>query len=489
VGSKKNILIILTDQQRKDSLGCYGNPVCETPNLDRLAAEGIRFERNYVANPICMPNRLSLFTGKNIRGHGLWTNGLLIPECQTLPGYFKDHGYQTANIGKIHFTPYGGEGGNFESTHFWRNQKNDFEWNGPYWGFEHVELTLGHTEPLAHYGKWFHENGGDNEMMKIQPVLGAMQSGTTNIPERLHDSSFVAERASHFLKNGRDPEKPFFMVASFPDPHHPFNPPAETAAKYQPDKVVMPVGDKEDLASRPEHYHQHLQGAWSRAGITPAGHPEGVSESHTRELISHTYAMVDLIDQNIGKILATLESEGLKDDTIVIFTSDHGELLGDHGLWFKGPFFYEGLLNTPLIISCPDKFKPGVSNTLFSDIDLAPTLCDWAELPPLPYMNGKFQMPHLIDRETEIRDRCLVEYRNGNGENDCSSKALITKDFKYVKYQTGEEELTDLNQDPSEKTNLTTHDNYQKIKARLRIELLEEILQTEPKGPAQIAHA
>ncbi|MFW6303917.1 MAG: sulfatase-like hydrolase/transferase, partial [Candidatus Sumerlaeota bacterium] len=154
----KNILLITTDQQRKDSLGCYGNSVTATPNLDRLAGRGVRYERNYVANQICMPNRLSLMTGQNIRSHGLWTNGLLLDERCTLAHHLADQGYDTASIGKIHFTPFGGEAENRESIPWWYEHPEAVDWHGPYWGFKYVELALGHTSPVAHYGEWFYRN-------------------------------------------------------------------------------------------------------------------------------------------------------------------------------------------------------------------------------------------------------------------------------------------------------------------------------------------
>jgi arylsulfatase A-like enzyme len=220
----------------------------------------------------------------------------------------------------------------------------------------------------------------------------------------------------------------------------------------------------------------------------PASRPDGLSEEHTRELISHTYAMIDLIDRSIGRILEALDAEGLTDDTVVVFTSDHGELLGDHGLWFKGPFYYEGLVNTPLIISCPPLLAPGTSDALISTIDLAPTLCDLAELPAMPFINGVSQMPVLLGRGTGVRDRCLVEYRNGYRERDCSSKALIARDLKYVRYQIGEEELTDLARDPLETTNVADHPDYRQVKEELRVAMLDEVLSTEPRGPEQLVH-
>lgn len=478
---RPNFLVVLCDQLRKDSLGCYGNPVCRTPNLDRLAESGTRFTRNYVANQICMPNRLSIFTGQNIRNHGLWTNGLLLEERRTLPAWLAGHGYRTANIGKIHFTPYGGSGGNAESYDAWESGRVNAAWTGPYWGFEHVELTL------AHYGEWFRGRGGTDEMLERHAVEAGGDSGVRSIPPELHDANFVAERSIEYLRNAQQAEAPFFLVASFPDPHHPFDPPEEVAQGYDPAEVVMPAGGAEDLATRPEHYLQHFRGAWGRSGLHKARHPEGVAEVVTRERIAHTYAMVDLIDRGFGRIVDFLKESALADNTVVIFTSDHGELLGDHGLWYKGPFYYEGLISTPLLLAGPGVGAGRVSGELFSALDIAPTVCDLAGVPQLPFVDGISQRPHLEDPGCRVRDACLVEYRNGHGSKDVSSKCLVREDLKYVRYQTGEEELTDLAGDPQEGRNLAAEADRREQRDAMRAELIDAVLSSESKGPEQIA--
>ncbi len=485
----KNILLILTDQQRKDSLGCYGNTVTATPNLDRLAARGVRYERNYVANQICMPNRLSLMTGENIRSHGLWTNGLLLDERRTLAHHLADQGYDTASIGKIHFTPFGGDGGNRESMQFWREHPEETVWHGPYWGFDHVELALGHTSPLAHYGEWFYRNGGTDEMLERHPRTEGSQSGVRDLPSKLHDSAWVAERSLEYMNRNKNSDKPFFLVASFPDPHHPFDPPREVAAKYPPECALDPVGSPEDLATRPEHYRQQFEGAWGRWGVNDPKHPDGLDETHSKDRIALTYAMVDLIDQNVGKILDGLNEMGLADDTIVVFTSDHGELLGDHGLWAKGPFFYECLINTPLIIAAPDGAKGEVCDSLISALDLAPTLCDLAGAEGLPFANGVSQANTLHDPTTKNGDHCLVEYRNGYGENDVASVAYVTQHKKYIRYQNGDEEYTNLQADPEERRNLAADDKHEGECRELAEALLDAYLASQKKGPEQICHA
>ncbi len=491
---RPNVLVILTDQQRRDSLGCYGNTVCRTPNLDRLAAAGTRFDRNYVANPICMPNRLSLFTGQHIHNHGLWTNGLLITPRRTIADHFAHAGYQTASFGKIHFTPFGGEAGNRESQAFWRGENADTNWQGPYWGFEHVELTIGHTAPIAHYGQWFAEHGGTDQMLIRNKLSTHNDCVTRPIPPELHDSAFVADRVVQFLSgaegSGRDPSRPFLAVASFPDPHHPFDPPESIAADYPLDCALPPVGGAEDLATRPVHYRQHFEGRWHRGGVrTDGGRSEGTDEQHRRERTSLTYGMVHLIDRNVGLIMQALESRGLMENTVVVFTSDHGELLGDHGLWAKGPFFYEGLINTPLIMAGAATPKGVVSQALFSDVDLAPTLCELSGVEIPGSVDGLSQMPVVRGDKDAVRDSCLVEYRTGYGRRDNDAAVLVTRDEKYVRYTTGEEEFTDQVSDPQERTNLANQQSHTSRIAAARARLLDSVLTAAPHAGTQISHA
>jgi arylsulfatase A-like enzyme len=482
---RPNVLILLTDQQRRDSLSCYGNPIARTPNLDRLAEEGTRFDRAYVANPICMPNRLSLVTGMYPRNHGIWTNGLLVPPRPTVADWLGAAGYQSAWFGKVHFEPFGGHEGSAESGRRWQVRGDGFDWTGPYWGFDHVELVLGHYQALAHYGRWFRRRGGTEEMMRID-----RRRSVRDVPFDLHPSTFVAERTEAYLREMRDEDRPFLAVASFPDPHHPFDPPAELADAYDPQSMPDPIGGPEDLATRPEHYRQHFEGRWHRSGLRDeAAHPDGIDRADQRVRIARTAAMVEGIDRGVGRILAALEAEGLAEETLVFFTADHGELLGDHGLWMKGPFFYEGLVNVPLIARGPGVASGQLSASLASTIDIAPTICQAAGLDRPIDCNGVSLSPVLAEASARVRDACIVEYRNGYGQQDVCSKTLVTDRWKYTRYQTGQEELTDLVEDPSETRNVAGNEACRGQVERLRARLLDELLATEAQGPEQISHA
>lgn len=491
---QKNVVLILADQLRKDCLGMYGNPYVRTPNLDRLAASGIQFERSYVANPICCPNRMSLFTGCMPSNHGLWTNGLLgsCPE-KTIPSKLKAAGYQTANIGKIHFNPYSkeSEGLSFESEANWTKVPESDAYTEGYYGFDYVELTIGHTLARSHYYKWFLDNGGTDDMFDVE-LYGPAYSpdercGVRKMPARLSSTEFVGERSVNYLRNVRNPEQPFFLTVSFPDPHHPFTSCAEDYEEWKGRPVGIPIGTPDDLSTRPPHYARQHDGGWTRRGDVPLRHPGGVPKDIAEERIRHTYAMIERIDKNVGKVLDELERSGLAEDTIVIFASDHGELLGDHGLWLKGPFFYEGLINTPLLMRIPG-FEPRRSEQLVSTIDLAPTIYDLLGIEIPSFTDGLSQVPGLCDETIAVRDSCTIEYRNGYN-CDKNVNALVTTTYKFVQYETGEMEYTDLINDPRERTNHAGEVGWEVKTWQAAQKLLVEKLKNKSKGAIQYGHA
>lgn len=491
---QKNVVVILADQFRKDCIGAYGNPCVRTPNIDRLAAQGIRFERSYVANPICGPNRATWFSGMYPSNHGVYTNGLLKEDDgRTIMHELQNRGYETASIGKIHFNPYSIESRekSFESVGRWEQIPDEDGYTGGYFGFDYVELTVGHTLPKAHYYRWFKNNGGTDDMFSVtpyEPVYGLDDvCGVRGMPSRLSSSAFVGERSVNYLSSVRNKEKPFFLSVSFPDPHHPFASCYDDYKKWSSREVKMPAGTPEDLGRRPLHYRQQLDGCWSRKGVAGCKHAGGVPEDVTRERIRHTYAMIEAIDRNVGMVLDELERQKLMDDTIVVLAADHGELLGDHGLWLKGPFIYEGLINTPLLMHIPG-IRAGVSGELVSSVDIAPTLLDLLGYGIPAYTDGFSQVPHIKDRTVSVRDVCMVEYRNGY-DCDVNLNVLVGKGFKYAIYETGEQEYTDLINDPQERRNLWGEEAYSQAVSSAAKALLLEKMKAKSKGSVQYGHA
>ncbi|MGI5963826.1 MAG: sulfatase [Lawsonibacter sp.] len=532
---QKNVVFIMADQLRKDYVGCYGNPYVRTPNLDWIAQRGMRFDQCFVNNPICMPNRMSLFTGRYPHNHGMWTNGLMLPHSlPTLADQLGNHGYHTCSIGKLHFEPTdcGPQApmGSREDHRYWKQAGDDIDWYGPYWGFDHVELTVGHaTTPIAHYGKWFHQHGGTDDMAQAKKIGPFDCCGVTTMPEALHDSLFVGERSAAYIQEHAKEERPFFLLASFPDPHHPFNPPYETAMRYQDTPIKQPINEKDDLRTRPDHYRQQQKGIWHRAGLlkktpdmteqekaqvekniavisefmdekileglgllTRGGstpdklESDVVGERERDQRIRNTYAMVDLIDQGVGKILEALRQTGTLEDTILVFTSDHGELMGDHGMWLKGPFFYDGLINVPLLISVPG-MGSGSTKALTSSVDVYPTLCQLLGVQIPRSCDGVSQVPALAGGQP--RNSCIFEYRNGYFESDVNTMGYLDADYKFVQYQTGECELTDRKNDLEENVNLAADPANSALVEQYREKLLMAVLNTGNKYPDQISHA
>lgn len=489
-----NVILILADQLRKDCIGAYGNPYVHTPNIDRLAASSIQFDRSYVANPICCPNRMSIFTGCMPSNHGLWTNGLLgqHPE-RTMPSHLKRFGYQTANIGKIHFNPYSQESKelSLESEAAWTKVPKEDCFEDGYFGFDHVELTIGHTLAKSHYYKWFLEHGGTDDMFDVELYGPAYtpdeRCGVRKMPARLSSSAFVGDRAVHYLRHVREKDKPFFLSVSFPDPHHPFTSCFDDYQLWKDKPVKRPVGSSEDLATRPPHYERHFHGGWTRRGEIPCHHPGGVPKDVEEARIRHTYAMVDAIDRNIGRLLDELETSGLMEDTIIVFASDHGELLGDHGLWLKGPFFYEGLINTPLLMHIPGCGHRR-SQQMVSAVDLAPTLYELLNIEIPTYVDGISQAAAIADESVSCRDSCVIEYRNGYS-CDQNVNVLVTKAFKFVQYESGDMEYTDLAEDPEERVNAAGSTDWKGRVLDAAQQLLIQKLKNKSKGATQYGHA
>lgn len=532
---KKNLVLIMCDQLRKDFLGCYGNEYVNTPNIDSLAAHSTVFDHCYVNNPICMPSRMSIFTGLYPHNHNQWTNGNQLEHpLRTLADHLHDNGYHTGSIGKLHFqcTDCGKNAPHIsmEDHRLWEEKGDNIDWFGPYWGFEHVEFTSGHaTKPLAHYGKWYHEHGGKDEWAVAKPVEGFDACPVTTMPENLHDSMFVGERAAAYISEHANDDQPFFLTASFPDPHHPFNPPLETALRYKDVPVKMPVNEDDDLHTRPRHYHYHQYGVWHRAGLL---HPlpdmpeedkekcgkcadqiaqfmdekilqglgllthgdssgeeykPSVLSAHERDQrIRNTYAMVDLIDKGVGKILDALKKSGALEDTVIIFTADHGELMGDHGLWLKGPFFYDGLVNVPLMMHTPED-NASVTEALASSVDIYPTCCELLGVPTPGSCDGMSQAAAL--RGEKVRTECLFEYRNGYFENDVYTLGYVDEKYKFVQYQNGDVEMTDRINDPEENVNIVYNGANPELLAEYRNKLLNMMLNTASKFPEQYCHA
>jgi arylsulfatase A-like enzyme len=475
---RPNILLVTSDQHRGDCFGFEGRAV-HTPHLDLLAAQGTRFAACITPNVVCMPARASMLTGLLPLTHGTHDNGIDLDEAtaeQGFAGTLARAGYATAFIGKAHFSSNHsvqptGRCENIPSSHRFAD-----DWHGPYMGFEHVELMqLGHNYWLPerapgglHYERWYHRDGlGDLKDAlygrRLPPDVSAAQTHHSALPTAWHNTTWVGDRTVEYLREqGRarrsGAQRPFCAWVSFADPHHPFDAPAPWCWMHQPQDVDLPPHRQRDLERRPW---------WHRAALenTPqGGTPEQrrvreeysriapQTDAQLRELIANYYGMISLVDHNLGRLLAALHDEGLAEDTIVVFTADHGDWLGDHGLVLKGPMFYEGLLRVGLIVRGPGSPAGKVVREPVSTIDLAATFGDYANV-PMPAATHSRSLRPLIEHDDAHRDHALTEWRLGPQRCGVALdlRGVRTRDAKLtLEFGSGAGELYDLRDDPHE---------------------------------------
>lgn len=521
MSDRPNFLLIMTDQQRADHLSCMGNTVLRTPNIDRLSREGVTFENHHVNNPVCMPSRATLLTGRTPRGHGVRGNGIsLDARIPTLPGALAEAGYRTHNVGKIHLRPYDTPKGaniedldpatSIESAALWRAGIIDRMPEG-YHGFQSGEITIGHGRYCCgDYLNWIRREHPDAlrfftpEGRDLRPPSGADQCSNWALPAELHHSTWVADRTIAFLKeqvpNGKPSDKPFFVTCSFPDPHHPFCPPAPWCDMYDPADVQMPVRREGELDLMPPHYKTTYETGMLVGGRRTA---TKMPDAHTREIIALTYGMVHGIDVNTGRVLDTLDALGLAENTVVIYLADHGELMGDHWLLNKGPFLYHGLTHSPFLVRWPGHFEAGRRvEGLSSHLDFTPTVLDLAGatisegvVPPECESPGQgaalpgFSLRRVLcGQAASVRERALVEY--DEDYLGCHLRSMVTSDFRITIYS-GQPygELFDLRTDSDELHNLWNVPSAAPLKAEAQAALLDELVATDSYLPRRLCHA
>ena len=496
---RPNILLVTTDQQRTDTLGCYGFSWAGTPNLDGLAAGGVCCERAYTTNPVCTPARVSLFTGLQVSRHGAWNVGLNAPEdTRTVARRLAEQGYRTHNIGKMHFQAYGSRVDQSLEA-MTRSTENHPDFFGPYYGFQTVELALGHaTYGLrGHYGAWVRSQVTEGTFKSYEQAtrLSSFYFGGEgydwDLPLKFHNSVWTADRAIDFLRQ-HDRAQPFFLTLGFQDPHHPHCVPREFADRVKPEDVPLPDFDEGELDDKPPHFaiarRGELETSVFRGEYPIAGQGGGAdyrqtTEQEVRQGRAYYYNMVRLIDRQMGRVLRYLDEAGLTENTLVIFTSDHGELLGDHGLWMKGPFHYEQIVRVPLLLRWPRGFSTGQrTQAILSHLDLVPTMLAAAELPPGPSLDGKNALPLFRGDAASIRDGAMIECIDD--PHKLRLKTYVTPERKLTWYH-GQTfgEFYDLVKDPREKINLWDNPAYAAEKSLLLGHILEKLEPLENRAP------
>jgi arylsulfatase A-like enzyme len=455
----------MSDQQRWDSLGCYGQTAIKTPNLDNLAAAGVLFENCYANNPICTPARASMLTGKHILGHGVTKLYDVLPDDEILfTKHLQDAGYKTALIGKLHVSS-----GVREQTYRHPNDGFDI--------YDYcIEASVGMDSPFNGYVKWLEERNPE-----FLQKLREKRRGLKNIPEEYHFTHWATEKTIEFI-NQADSNQPFFCFMSVFDPHNPYDDyPIEYADQVNQESLhnIIPAAEGDDSIYALQQERQ----------LSYLGPANSFSQDDIMEMRLGYYASLALLDKEVGRVLDALEQKGIVEDTLVIFVSDHGDSLGDHGLFVKGVHLYDEAIRVPFMMRWPGHIPAGrrlsglvqlhdLAATLLSAADIGPpdTMPDSANL--LPLCNGEVEQVHpyafCLYRNTGINDQ--KDYFNP----PLNSTMIRNDQYKLIFYHAVPEagieaaiQLFKILDDPDEQNNLVHHPAYADIKAHLLVHLAD----------------
>ncbi len=478
---RRKILLVTTDQQRYDTLGCNGGQLARTPVVDRLAASGVRYERAHPQSVVCMPSRSTILTGQHPSTHGVWMNGVPLPvDAPSVAALLREAGYRTALVGKAHFEPYLDPFLRFAENALSRT--GTVPSGGAHRGFEHLEFaTHGSVGPL-HYARWLAAEHPDAVGMFYQTLDSAMQvnaagGGDTGapqvkvnpIPREWYHTDWVAERTIAWL-DSLDAADDWFCWMSFPDPHHPWDPPQSEVGRVDWRDVPLPAGYPDSRAEReaildakPRHWRLWYEGTLVSNYEAPADWvPATLTPDQVREVNARNAVECELIDEALGRVLARIDEHGWGEDVDVFFTTDHGELQGDFGLLFKGPYHVDSLMRLPLVWrpAASAARRPAVVSQPVGLVDLAPTFCAVAGLPVPDWMQGSPLPSDDADAQRRGFERVLTEWDSELFGVDVHLRTITRDRWVCTAYAPGtvhdgtEGELYDLVEDPLQRVNL-----------------------------------
>ena len=501
-----NILLILSDQQHYSTVGAV-NPTIRTPALDRLGREGARFDRAYCVNPTCTPARASIITGMYPSQHGAWSLGTKLAEDVPVVGdIFRRAGYYTCLIGKAHLQPTASKPGaesiechpTVRDLDFWRG------FHGPWYGFEHVETARMHAcEHLVggHYALWMEEQGlhnwpdyFDSYPPDQQAAMRRREDRHWDLPQEFHYTRWTGLRTIAQIEHAAEGHRPFFISANFHDPHPPYLAPEPWASMYNPADMAPGRLTPGEHDSNPVHFGKTQEDDpdfWQRANQGQAIHGGGCQLRDPAELrkdMACYYGMVSFMDQQIGLILDALDRLKLTDNTLVVFTTDHGHFLGQHGLTAKGIHHYEDMLRIPFIVRWPGRTPANRrSNALQNQVDLPVSFLAAAGLEAPCHMTGLNQLPTWSGGPA-VRAWSITE--NHQGVACFHLRTYVNDRYKLTVYCDGADgELFDLETDPGELRNLWHDPAARPLKADLLYELIQATLQSESTHMPRIAPA
>jgi arylsulfatase len=476
---KLNVLFIMTDQQRYDCLGANGNPIIQTPNLDRLAAQSANFSHFFVQSPVCVPSRASFFTGRYAHAHRNRVNYTPLNESEVLmPARLQSSGYRTALVGKTHL--------------YYQYPPTPEEAKRT--GFNIVELHDGSnkTDLWSDYVKWREVNDPCKDVYYRKTERGAAGANPYRaaIDEHYSETTWTGLRTCHWLKELATAGQPFFLFSSFWKPHSPFEIHAPFDAMYSDVDIPLP---KEESLEDIQRLPLPLQKLILRGGNPPYS----MDRERLEWCYRSYYGAISHIDREVGHILDTLEKSGAAEHTIVVFTSDHGDQLLEHGFMGKNAFF-EASIRVPFMIRLPGQVKTGRYDALTESVDLLPTLFDMLGLPVPYHCHGKSLAPLITDCGTAYEPREAVfseniipevitsgktdfQFEKGKGVKGIrhpDAKMVRTRRWKYNYYPEGFEELYDLLNDPHEQRNLAGDPASQAVVQEMKGRILDWLITT-----------
>lgn len=468
MSTQPNILWICTDQQRYDTIFALGNKYAQTPNLDQLVNDGTTFTNAFCQSPVCAPSRASFLTGRYPRTTRCRQNGQSIPESEVLISkILSNAGYKCGLAGKLHLA----------SCSDGKVEKRTDDGYDPFHWSHHPQPDWEENE----YTKWLKEKGQDWYDLQGEKINEYVHFGP---PSEYSQTAWCAEKTIEFINAEKG--KPWFFSFNCFDPHHPFDPPKEWFEKFDIEKMPLPsVHPDEDDAKTT---FQKLDRIWAHNNPGEF-HVEEMNDDDRKKVYAAYMAMVSLIDDQVGRILDALRESGQEENTLVVFMSDHGEMLGDHGIYFKGPHFYDCQMRVPLIMKWPGgNFSHNRRvNGLIELVDLMPTFLDAAGLEIPNAVQGKSLLPLLQGNQDEslCRDHVYAEYYNAWTHKEAYGTMLRTKEWKIVVYHgTSQGEFYDLKEDPEEFFNLWDSPNYQEVKHEFILKCFDaSVLSMDPDPP------
>ena len=511
---RPNVILIMTGQHRADALSCMGNPIVRTPNIDRIAAGGVVFERAFTNCPVCMASRGAIHTGRYPRSIRMRSMGILPPDEITIAETLKRAGYRTGLFGKLHFTPEGYTRDVLENDYELTDVGTFLEPAGiasaatraavedPFKKHYGFDCRYGVADNnWGHYLDWLTEVSPGHVKHHVSENWGRPRGGVkfgdsppatrlyhplvpdffdSHIPPELHPSYFIVEKAVEFIHDNR--EQPFFAHVSFVDPHHPFNAPMEFNQMYTPEQMPAPA-------------------EFDRGKCYPPGLPAGVAAAIERRgtyppelfqwALSNYYGMASHIDWCIGKLLARLDSLGLRRDTVIVFLSDHGEYVGDHGLLYKGSLLFDGLMRIPFMVSWPGRLSDGRRvKAMVQEVDVYPTLMSLLGLLVHPGVQGTDLSGMLLGGPEQGCERVVCELDDLPDTQYAACLAVRSERWKLVYYPAARTGMMfDLHEDPGELSNLYFEEGFADVRGELMCDLLDFLSASKDPLPIRLSQA